>query len=96
MPTIGPSAQGRSPGKRVPREKEIGDRLEDFIESRGLKDMYGEAGDERNRRLKGPIKMGEKMAQKLIMEMGCTGEVAEDLTVLTLYDVAILIGTFWW
>ena len=96
MSTIDPLAQDRSPGRRIPSGKEIGDRLGAFIESQGLKDMYGEAGDERNRRLKGPIKVGEEMARKLITEMGCTGEVAKDLTVLTLYDVAILIGRFWW
>ena len=34
------------------------------------------------------------MAPKLIMEMGCSSEVVIDLTVLTLYDVAILISMF--
>ena len=100
MSTTNPLAQsqagGAGPGRRVPSSREIGERLKDFIGSRGegLKDMYGETREEQNRRLKGPIKMGEEMAIKLITEMGCTGEVAKDLTVLTLYDVAILVGTF--
>ena len=44
--------------------------------------------------LEGSIKKGEKMVSKLV-EMGCCVEVAIDLTVLTLFDVAILIGMFW-
>jgi len=34
------------------------------------------------------------MARRLLMEMGCNGGAAIDLTVLTLYDVAILISMF--
>jgi len=34
------------------------------------------------------------MARRLIMEMGCSGEAAVDLTVLELYGVAILISMF--
>ncbi|PUU80831.1 hypothetical protein B9Z19DRAFT_1106808 [Tuber borchii] len=53
--------------------------------------MYGETEDELNKNLEAPIKRGEEMARKLITEMGCSREVAKDLAVLTLYDVAILI-----
>jgi len=80
----------------VPSGDDIAKRLKDFIRDRGqgLKNMYGEPGDGQNRNLEVPIRMGEEMARNLITKMGCTGEVAKDLTVLTLYDVAILIGTF--
>ena len=82
----------------VPSGEEIGEKLKDFIGRRGqgLRNMYGQPGGEQNGKLEGPIRKGEEMAKILIREMGCTGEVAKDLTVLTLYDVAILIGTFWW
>ena len=97
-PAVGGSAAAGSRESAVPSFEDIGERLKDFIAHRGqgLRDMYDEAGGEQNRRLEGPTKMGEEMAKKLITEMGCTGEVAKELTVLTLYDVAILIGTFWW
>ena len=92
----GPSSVWSKP--RAPSGKEVGKRLSDFIErgGDGLKNMYFEAGGKPNGWLKQGIKCGEGMAKKLITEMGCTGEVAKDLTVLTLYDVAILIGAFWW
>ena len=82
----------------VPSSEVIAKRLKDFIANRGqgLRNMYGETGDESKRRLGVAIESGEEMTRKLITEMGCTGEVAKDLVVLTLYDVAILIGTFWW
>lgn len=54
--------------------------------------MYGKAGDGPNRGLKMTIRTGVEMATKLITEMGCPPGVAKDLSVLTLYDVAILIG----
>jgi len=53
--------------------------------------MYGETGDEPKRRLRVATESGEEMARKLITEKGCGREVAKPLTVLTLYDVAILI-----
>ncbi|PUU80852.1 hypothetical protein B9Z19DRAFT_1106818 [Tuber borchii] len=53
--------------------------------------MYGGTGAELDKSLKVPIKRGEGMARKLVADMGCPLEVAKDLTVLTLYDVAILI-----
>jgi len=81
---------------KVPSGEEIGERLKDLILNRrkGLKNMYGETENELNQSLEGPIRRGEEMARKLIMEMGCGREVAKEFTVLTLYDVAILIGMF--
>ena len=80
----------------IPSGENIGERLKDLIMNhrRGLKNMYGETEDELNKSLEAPIKRGEEMARKLITEMGCSREVAIDLTVLTLYDVAILICMF--
>lgn len=91
-----PEFRGVQWEKRVPSREEIGERLKDFIKScsEGLKDMYGQTEDEQNRRLEGPIIRGEEMARVLVREMGCISEVAKDLAVLTLYDVAILIGMF--
>ena len=81
----------------VPSGEEIGKRLKDLIQNhrKSLKNMYGEEENELNKNLEGPVRRGEEMARKLIMEMGCGREVAKELTVLTLYDVAILIGMFW-
>ena len=80
----------------VPSAEEIGERLKDLITNRrkGLRNMYGGTEEELNKDLEAPIKRGEEMARKLIAEMGCGREVAKDLTVLTLYNVAILIGMF--
>ena len=80
----------------IPRGETIGARLKDLIMNhrKGLKNMYGQTEDELNKSLEAPIKRGEEMARKLIAEMGCPHEVAIDLTVLTLYDVAILICMF--
>ena len=102
---VGADNQGPAPGgpaaadsgeNAVPSSDDIGKRLKDFIGDRGqgLKNMYGEPGDGQNRNLEVPIRVGEEMARNLITKMGCPGEVAKDLTVLTLYNVAILIGTF--
>jgi len=81
----------------VPSGEEIGERLKDLIMNcrKGLKNMYGETEEELGKYLGAPIQRGEEMARKLITEMRCGREVAKDLTVLTLYDVAILIGMFW-
>ena len=78
---------------QVPRGEAISERFKDLIMNRreGLKNMYGETEDELDKSLEMPIERGEEMARKLITEMGCSREVAIDLTVLTLYDVAILI-----
>ena len=86
-----------SKGNEVPSGEKIGERFKDLIMNhrKGLKNMYGETEDELNESLKAPIKRGEEMARKLITEMQCTCEVAKELTVLTLYDVAILIGMLW-
>ncbi|PUU79850.1 hypothetical protein B9Z19DRAFT_977566 [Tuber borchii] len=79
-------------GTAVSSEK-IGERLKDLIMNhrKGLKNMYGQTKDELDESLEGLIKRGEEMARKLITEMGCSREIAKELTVLTLYDVAILI-----
>ena len=61
---------------------------------RCLKNMYGRTEEELNEILEGPINRGEEMARNLVLEMGCPCLIAKDLTVLTLYDVAILIGMF--
>jgi len=78
----------------IPIGSRIGKRLKGVImnERKGLQKMYGEAEAELDESLKAPIKKGEEMARRLIMEMGCSGGAAIDLTVLTLYDVAILIS----
>ena len=94
--TLGQEGAG-SRGKIVPSSERISKRLKDLImkERMGLRNMYGETEDELNKSLEAPIKRGEEMARKLVMEMECPGEVAEELSVLTVYDVAILIGMFW-
>jgi len=80
----------------IPSGEEISKKFKDLILNRrkGLKNMYGETENELNESLEAPVRKGEEMARKLIMEMGCGREVAKELTVLTLYDVAILIGMF--
>ena len=82
--------------RAVPSRGRIGKNLKDLIMNsrRGLKNMYGKTEDELDKSLQEPIKKGEEMARKLIYEMGCDIMSAIDLTVLTLYDMAILIGTF--
>ena len=79
-----------------PSGEKIGERLKDLImnQRKGLKNMYGETEEELNNSLEAPITRGEEMARKLITEMGCSREIAIDLTVLALYDVAILIRMF--
>ena len=76
---------------------QIGERLKGLIMDRrkGLQKMYGETEAELDKSLRAPIEKGVEMARKLVSEMGCNVEIAKDLTVLTLYDVAILIGMFW-
>ena len=76
---------------------QIGERLKDLIMDRrkGLQRMYGGTEAELDKSLRAPIEKGVEMARKLVSEMGCNVEIAKDLTVLTLYDVAILIGMFW-
>ena len=75
----------------------IRENLIDLIMNRrrGLENMYGNTEDKWDKILEAPINQGEEMARKLITEMGCNRGIAKDLTVLTLYDVAILIGMFW-
>ncbi|KAG0641320.1 hypothetical protein HOY80DRAFT_1135354 [Tuber brumale] len=86
----------KSHGKEVvsiPDRDEIYVKLKEVImEVRpGLQNMYGKTEAELNRSLELPVKRGEGMVRQLIQDMGCTREVAKELTVLTLYDVAILI-----
>ncbi|CAZ79525.1 unnamed protein product [Tuber melanosporum] len=80
-------------GYSIPDYQEIYAKLKDVIvEVRpSLQNMYGKTEMELNERLEVPIKRGEEMARKLIKDMGCSREVAKELTVITLYDVAILI-----
>ena len=80
----------------IPNGERISRRLKDVImkERKGLQKMYGKTEAELDESLRAPIKRGEEMARKLVNEMGCNSMVAKDLTVLTLYDVAILIGMF--
>jgi len=75
----------------------IGGKLKDVIinHRKGLQKMYGRTKAELDKSLKVPIRRGQEMAGKLVKEMGCDLMVATDLTVLTLYDVAILIGMSW-
>ena len=81
----------------IHKGRHVSETLEDVIINRrkGLQNMYEGTGAELNKSLKVPIKRGEGMARKLVADMGCPLEVAKDLTVLTLYDVAILIGMLW-
>jgi len=90
------SQAAKSKGNAVPSGEKIGERLKDLImnQRKGLKNMYGETEEELNNSLEAPITRGEEMARKLITEMGCSREIAIDLTVLALYDVAILIRMF--
>ena len=53
--------------------------------------MYGETEADLDKILKVLITRGEEMARKLVI-MGCNSEDAKNLTLLTLYDVATLIG----
>ncbi|PUU79856.1 hypothetical protein B9Z19DRAFT_977489 [Tuber borchii] len=83
----------RLKGKLIPNGEEIGERLMNLIkrDRKGLQKIYGETEAELDKNLRAPIKRGEEMARKLITEMGCGYYIATDLTVLTLYDVVILI-----
>ena len=76
----------------VPSPEKIREELINLVTKhrKGLENIYG-TGTELDTNLEKPIKRGEDMAKKLI-DMGCGGEVAKQLTVLTLYDVALLIG----
>ena len=81
----------------VPNGQEIGELLNNVIKKdrKGLQKMYGGTEAELDKNLKMPIERGEERARKLVTDMGCSYEIATDLTALTLYDVAILIGKFW-
>ena len=81
----------------IPTAEQVSERLKDIIinHRKGLQKMYGETELELDRNLKVQIKKGEEMARNLI-RMGCNIEVAKNLTLLTLHDVAILIGMLLW
>jgi len=79
--------------KRVPSREMISDRLKELVMGH-LQNMYGATKMGLDEDLKAQIDRGVVMAGKLV-DMGCGPEVAKDLTALTLYDVAILIGMFW-
>lgn len=91
-------------GKQVTEElgensalgKEIGNKLKDVImnQRKGLQKIYGRTESDLDRTLEAPIKKGVEMVRSLMSEMACDRETAKDLTVLTLYNVAILIGMF--
>jgi len=82
--------------KTVPSREMISNGLEELVmeHRKGLQNMYGTTETELDEDLKAQIDRGVVMAGKLV-DMGCGPEVAKDLTALTLYDVAILIGMFW-
>ena len=83
-------------GEAIPNgQQQISEWLKDIIinHRKGLRKMYGETEAELDKSLKVPIKRGEEMTRRLIT-MGCNMEDAKNLTLLTLYDVAILIGMF--
>ncbi|PUU79846.1 hypothetical protein B9Z19DRAFT_1045931 [Tuber borchii] len=92
-PAAEKSVSQESEDKFIPTGEEIGKRLKNLIKSdrKGLQKIYPGDDAELDKILKAPTERGEEMARKLVMEMGCSGEIAKDLTVLTLYDVAILI-----
>ncbi|PUU80836.1 hypothetical protein B9Z19DRAFT_973456 [Tuber borchii] len=73
-------------------QQQISKWLKDVIinHRKGLQEMYGETEVELDKSLKVPITKGVEMARKLV-GMGCNIEVAKNLTLLTLYDVAVLI-----
>jgi len=81
----------------VPTGEQVSERLKDIIinHRKGLQKMYGETELELDKNLKAQIKKGEEMARNLI-KMGRNNEVTKNLTLLTLYDVAILIGMLLW
>ena len=95
-PAVQSRAETGPKGNAAPSGEKIGERLKDLImnQRKGLKNMYGETEEELNKSLEAPIRRGEEMTRKLITEMGCSREIAIDLTVLALYDVAILIRMF--
>ena len=88
---------GGQPTNLFPDSEEIGNRLRDLIKKdrKGLQKIYSGEESELEKILKDPIKNGVEMARQLIQEEKCSFEIAKDLTVLTLYDIAILIGMSW-
>ena len=90
----GKSVAGEPRENPIPNGEQIGEWLRDIITShrKGLRKMYGETEEELGKCLKALIEQGEEIARRLIDDMKCTATVAKDLTVLTLYNVAILIG----
>lgn len=89
LPTRGPARLGK---KLVYGGESSSKRGTDEItHSRvNLREMYGRTVAERG---ESPSVRGQ-IAERLVEQMGCPGEVARDLATLTLYDVAILISRF--
>ena len=56
--------------------------------------IYGKTTEPLDKDMEGWIEKGEKIVEKL-KEIKCSDEVAIELTSLTFYNVAILIGMFW-
>ena len=90
------SVTGEPKEYSILKGEQVGEKLKDVIinHRKGLQKMYGKTEAELDKCLKAAIERGEEMVRRLIM-MGCNIEVAKDLTLLTLYDVAILIGMLW-
>ena len=87
------SVSERPEENSVPTGQQISEWLKNVIitHRKGLQKMYGETETELDKSLEVPIRKGEEMVRKLVT-MGCNIEVAKNLTLLTLYDVSILIG----
>ena len=77
----------------VGREELIRDRISKRLQE-VWQSIYMGAKGPLDQGPKGPIKKGEEMVKELV-EKKWGVEVAIDLTVLTLFNVAILIGMFW-
>lgn len=82
--------------KEDPIRKMISKRLKNLVERRDfLQNIHGNTEEQIGKSLEDSIQKGEEMVRTLV-EMKCGVEVAIEFTLLTLYDVAILIGTFWY
>ena len=58
------------------------------------KNINGKTAEPLDKDLEGWVENGKEIVRTL-KEMGCSYEVAIELTSLTFYNVAILIGMFW-
>ena len=81
--------------KEVPIREMISEGLKNLVGHRDfLQNIYGNTEEQMDKSLECSIRKGVEMVKTLV-EMKCSVEVAIELTLLTLYDVAILIGMFW-